>query len=476
MAAIPETIERPESPATELKRPGLLTRPSIWAVAALVCFYAAYQVSGYWMFGYLYALLRIARSASSRGAFYLGLGIGFLSAAAQLGCFWTIFGLAAIVLWLIIAFWTALFVCLARLAVARLGDFRAALLIPFLWTGLEYFRSELYYLKFSWVNFGYAFAGSALQPLLRATGMYGLGFLAVAAAVPISGLTPKKAALVSLRLALIVIVLLFALAYRDLTPGTGSAPAITVAGMQLEFPGEPAIIASLEKLRATKADLIVLSEYTLDGPVPDTIRTWCREHAQFLVIGGKDPVSGGNFYDTAFVVGPTGEIVFRQAKSVPIQFFKDGLPAAEQTVWNSPWGKIGFCVCYDLSYSRVTDQLIRLGARAIVVPTMDVIDWGKREHELHGRVGLVRAAEYGVPVLRVASSGISQVIDPTGREVARADFPGQGEILSGSLSLARTGTLPLDRWLGPVAACVAAAWLLLGTLARIWRARTRPVA
>ncbi len=29
-------------------------------------------------------------------------------------------------------------------------------LIPIIWTGLEYFRSELYYLKFSWLNIGYA--------------------------------------------------------------------------------------------------------------------------------------------------------------------------------------------------------------------------------------------------------------------------------------------------------------------------------
>ena len=38
-------------------------------------------------------------------------------------------------------------------------DFAAALLIPMLWTGLEYFRSGLYYLRFSWFNAGYAFSG-----------------------------------------------------------------------------------------------------------------------------------------------------------------------------------------------------------------------------------------------------------------------------------------------------------------------------
>src|SRR5205085_578061 len=123
--------------------------------------------------------------------------------------------------------------------------------------------------------------------------------------------------------------------------------------------------------------------------------------------------------------------VFRQGKSVPVQFFKDGLPAKSQRVWESPWGRIGICICYDLSYTRVTDGLIRLGAQAIIVPTMDVVAWGRHQHELHARVAPIRAAEYGVPIFRVGSSGISQLIDASGRTMATAGFPGAGAMLGG---------------------------------------------
>jgi apolipoprotein N-acyltransferase len=264
-------------------------------------------------------------------------------------------------------------------------------------------------------------------------------------------------------------VLLFLIAYRDFDkPAVAGTGSLTVAGIQLEFPSEIQVISALDKLKekVPEANLLILSEYTLNGPVPETIKAWCRARRQHLVIGGKDPAPGANFYDTAFVVGPEGEIVFKQVKSVPIQFFKDGLPANEQKIWASPWGQIGFCVCYDLSYRRVTDRLISLGAQAIVVPTMDVIDWGKREHELHARVGLIRAAEYGVPVLRVASSGVSQLIDRSGKEMATAGFPGQGEILNGKMVLAGHGSLPVDRWLGPFSVGVtilALAWIVFGT-------------
>ena len=230
----------------------------------------------------------------------------------------------------------------------------------------------------------------------------------------------------------------------------------------MEFPSDAEVVSSLNHLLRVEpqADLLVLSEYTFDGPVPDKIAGGCRDHERYLVVGGKDPAPKSNFYDTAFVIGPTGEIIFRQVKSVPIQFFKDGLPAREQRLWDSPWGKIGLCICYDLSYARVTDRLVRLGAQAMIVPTMDVVDWGRREHELHARVAPIRSAEYGIPIFRVASSGISQWTDRSGRVMAAAPFPGQQKIIGGRLALASAGSLPWDRWLAPFATGVTGSVIL----------------
>jgi apolipoprotein N-acyltransferase len=228
--------------------------------------------------------------------------------------------------------------------------------------------------------------------------------------------------------------------------------------VQLEFPAESDIPPTLDKLLAahTNADILVLSEYTLDGPVPDSLKNWCRINRRYLVVGGKDPAPNNNFYDSAFVVGTNGEVAFRQVKSVPIQFFKDGLPAPEQKVWDSPWGKIGFCVCYDLSYTRVVDRLVKQGAQLIIVPTMDVVDWGVRQHQLHALVAPVRAAEYGVPIFRLASSGISQAVDANGRVLATAPFAGEGKDLFATFDLRLWSSLPIDRFLAPFAVAVTA--------------------
>ncbi len=244
---------------------------------------------------------------------------------------------------------------------------------------------------------------------------------------------------------------------------------ISVVGIQLEFPSPTLLPKILTQALAKNinAQIFVLSEYTLEGAVPDTLKNWCRDHSKFLVVGGKESVTNDVYYNTVFVVGTNGEIVFSQAKSVPIQFFHDGLPAPRQDVWNSPWGKIGLCICYDLSYTRVTDELVRQGAQLLIVPTMDVENWGRHQHELHSRVAPVRAAEYGIPIFRLASSGISQAVTGNGFVTTRTAMPGNGEILSAQLRLPSRSTLPLDRFLAPV--CTGLTALILAALLWLWR-------
>jgi len=431
-----------------------------------------------WLFLLTVCVLALRWQASGRAAFYGGLGFGLALYVPQLWFFWTIFGPAGAVLWLILAFWIALFFLMMNQCRARFGPLWAAVLLPFVWTGLEYFRSELYYLRFSWLMPAYALAEGKEMRWLLGAGAYGFGFFALAlcGALLASRRRPLLALAALATWAALYLGLDFACgrpvhrapATSPPAPGnhTSQLGRVAVVGLQLEFPSERDILRGLDRLLAKhpRAELLVLSEYTLDGPVPEALQRWCREHGRYLVLGGKAPTTGGDFYNTAFVVGPAGKIVFSQAKSVPIQFFKDGLPAPRQSVWNSPWGKLGVCVCYDLSYTRVTDELVRQGAQALIVPSMDAAFWGKREHELHARVTPVRAAEYGLPIFRVASSGISQLVDAAGNVQAQAPFPGEGELIGGELVLAAAGRLPLDRWLAPLCVGVAgltALWLLI---------------
>lgn len=456
----------------------------LWTLVGIACFHAAYTPAksgplALGIVGYLICLLQLARLRNTRICFYTGLAVGMACYAPQLECFWRIFGVGAVALWLVLAFWIAVFIVLSHLALARLGTIGAALLVPFLWTGLEYFRSELYYLRFSWLNVGYAFGDWQILPF-KLLGMFGVGFT-ISWYLCLFLVFPVRRILVCTAVLMIVVaiapLLLFGVAKRMIP-----TPNFALAGVQLEFPDAAIIQSALSKVltevtktsfhgfgASTNLNLVVLSEYTLDGEPTDELKAWCKANQKFLIVGGKDSSLGTNFYNTAFVISTNGEIVFKQVKSVPIQFFKDGLPAPEQKVWDSPWGKIGICICYDLSYTRVTDELVRQGAQMLIVPTMDVAEWGRHQHELHARVAPVRAAEYGIPIFRVASSGISQGVNYTGRIQSSAPFPGEGAILffGARLSPGLKGSLPLDRWLAPFCVLVTGAftvWLMIDRL------------
>ena len=435
--------------------------------------------------GYVISLVQLARLPSTRQCFYVAMAVGFACFAPQLKFFWNIFGAFSIALWLVLALWIAAFVVITRVAIVQLGWKRAAFLTPFFWTGLEYFRSELYYLKFSWLNVGYAFAESTEIPW-EFVGTYGIGFAIAAWSSLFLIISARRIAIYSsATIAVLVIIpfIFFSTAKIKRPP-----PNLRVAGVQLEFPDSNQIIPALDRVVTqdkrlvanhignrplTNLDLIVLPEYTLDGEPTDALKDWCRTNQKFLIVGGKQPLGDTNYYNTAFVISTNGEVVFKQVKSVPIQFFKDGLPAPEQKVWDSPWGKIGICICYDLSYTRVTDALVRQGAQMLIVPTMDVETWGQHQHELHARIAPVRAAEYGIPIFRVASSGISQGVMASGRVQSTAPFPGEGETIFFGAHIKEKGAAPPDRLLAPLCVFITVLFMFRTFAATLWRKRLK---
>ncbi len=440
-----------------------LKQEIILGLAAVAAFHLAYEfeVLGGVVVVYLGCMFALAWAPTRRLAFYPGVLIGLLTVGPQLAFFWGIFGVAALVLWTILALWLGLYLLLARMVVERWrnGKNWGALWLPVLWLALEYFRSELYYLRFAWLTPGFVLGPPGWL------GVYGISFVLLLA-LAILRVTPHR------RRLLAVVIMLAALFGSFVMPRSQALPqGPYVAGLQSEDAlSEDQIIRALDKLieKHPQTDIAVLSECTFAGPVPDGILTWCQTNQKYLVAGGRDHLKErekerSRYYNTAFVAGPAGKIIFKQAKSVPIQFFDDGLPAREQRVWQSPWGKIGIAICYDLSYTRVMDELVRQGAAAFIIPAVDQRSWGRHQHELHAKVAPVRAREYGVGIFRLASSGISQLVWPNGQVAESAPFPGQGEMLGGVLPMRRngkSGSLPLDRYLAPAAVLAIIALLI----------------
>ena len=454
-----ESAQSDSSPAPGLGRGTAI----LLGAVAIGSFHLAYAIPAlsFLVAVYLFCLFRLSHLGGKRQAFYGGLLIGLGVFVPQMGFLWTIFGWLAAILWLVLAFWHGVFLLLARECQRHLGRIGAALAIPVLWTGLEYFRSELYFLRFTWFTPGMAFSTLPGAVGYAEMGVYGVGFTLMLAMIVLSLLPRLSRTLLSLFLLFGFVQTVPEAQFKIIRGGETQARVVQVAGMQMEFPPAHEVPAALDRLLRAhpEAELLVLSEYTFDIPVPERVKAWCKTNKRYLIVGAQDSPAKQDFHNTAFVIGPDGEIVFQQGKSVPIQFMNDGLPAAAQNVWDSPWGKLAIPTCYDLSYTRPMDRFIRAGAQAIINPTMDVAEWGAHQHALHSRVPPVRAAEYRIPIFRVASSGHSQLVNARGRVTASAPFPGQGAMIAGTMEIRGPGTLPLDRWLAP--ACSVGTGLLI---------------
>jgi apolipoprotein N-acyltransferase len=427
----------------KLRNPGQILALSLLAAAG---YWVAFSVT--WgaaaILVAIPCLCLLARVRTGRRAFYAGLLTGMAMYAPPLAFFWSVFGWPAVTLWVVAGVPVGVFLLLLNQAHRRFGPAWAMWLTPILWTGVEYFRSELYYLRFAWLLPGQA---AAFLPGVRleCIGVYGLGFIYALVAAMIVGNR------MSLRIAGVVATLTLALLmYVPRLPAAPSDGPLHVAGVQLESPSDQQAADALDRLAAAhpEAQILVLSEYTFVGPVPEVVREVVRKHRRYLVAGGIKFLPGSEFSGMAFVIDPQGRDVFEQAKSVPVQLMDDGLPATRRRVWQSPWGKIGIAVCYDLSYTRVMDDFVRQGAQGLIIPTMDAASWGAYERRmLHGRLAPVRSAEYGIPIFGVWSSGTSQLTDRFGRVIASAGYPGQGDSIAGPFNLGQPGRVPPDRWL-----------------------------
>ena len=438
---------------------------------------------------YCVALLVLCWQPTARRAFYTGIIAGLCVFLQDTAFFWKIFPGTAAVLWLLLALWHGLFLVLVRKLIIRFGIAWALLASPFVWTGLEYCRCELWPLRFTWLALG-ALPGGTPGINRYWTGVYGSGFVSMAIAAGSLALTVltnnrwlKVLAWSPLLLALVPLI-------QSNHPPSELAPtrSVKIVGLQMEFPAQPAVLEELNKTLKEHPDtqLFILSEYTFTGDIPESVRNWCKQHGRWLLAGSRDwQDSSGHlatgerqstpslawrgtfntkqdFRNTAYVVDTNGAVVFTQSKAQPIQFMLDGLPAANQQLWDSPWGKIGIAICYDASYRGVVDRLVEQGAEALIFPAMDVLEWGETEHRWNAFQANLRSSEYHLPVVRVASSGISQYL-PVNGQAAVTTAIGEGHHLYCDLRIppAASGHIPWDRYAAPWCSLLAGVVLFL---------------
>ncbi len=437
------------------------------AVVSALLLAVAFDIPGFsWLawFALVPWLLALSK-AGSRQAFWSGFLWGIVFYGIELCWFLKIFGPAAFVLWSILSFFIGIFGLAVQDGLRRWGRVFLLWGVPIIWTGIDFFRSECWWLRFGWLGLGYSQQGDAIAQVVSIGGIYLLTWLVASGSALVvfmirGGLKNYAAhALILIMISLLLVGMGAFLPVRD------NGVTIKILGFEMESISTKEQDAILQKAIRENPDvkLIVLPEYATaeivkpSSPTLDRFTEIAARGDALLVFGGREEADGGKgWYNTVFTIDPRGKVVHKQAKWVPVQFFADGLPAKEQRLLSMPEGNVGIMVCYDITFPHVARRLRKLGAELFVVPAMERREWGSKEARQHAGIAKFRAIENRCWLFRVSTSGISQVVDAKGRVLKSLPVDSSEEIISGDVQFI-DGTSPYVRFgylFGPVALAV----------------------
>lgn len=118
-----------------------------------------------------------------------------------------------------------------------------------------------------------------------------------------------------------------------------------------------------------RAHLKGIVDQTIPGPITDTLAEIARGRKCYLLCGTMVEREGDRYFNTCALLDPRGEIV---AKARKIHRFSAELlaidAAEEQCLVDTPFGRLGLCVCSDFWIVEMPRILALKGAELICVP------------------------------------------------------------------------------------------------------------
>lgn len=343
-----------------------------------------------------------------------------------------------------------------------------ALLFAALWTVREWLQANMGWAGVPWARLPLGQVGLLVTVQSAAyLGSYFITFLLVAVALLIAVLLlyPSRA-----RLCGILAVSLFcgnlALGGLRLLTRPDEGDAVSVAAIQgnissLDKWSEDSAPITRERYdaltreaAANGATLVIWPETALTVVLEQapTTHEWLVSLAQetgvTILVGvftAGDETDASSQYNSIVAFYPDGhtdETVYHKQKIVPFGEFvpcrelvmllipplaevgmldRDLLAGDTSPVFELPLGNVGSLICFDSIYESTALDSVRNGAELLAVSTNDSWFQDSRGVWMHNAQSGLRAIETGRYVVRAGNTGVSSLIDPTGRVLSELD-------------------------------------------------------
>jgi predicted amidohydrolase len=197
-------------------------------------------------------------------------------------------------------------------------------------------------------------------------------------------------------------------------------------------------------LQRDRARLLAVLHPLETDPFVQGVRALARELKVWILIGsalvarGSDAAGSARAANRAVLIDAEGGVVSTYDK---LHMFDVDLPNGdryresslyepgdEARVVDTPWGRLGLTICYDMRFPQLYRALAKAGAEIVAVPAAFTRPTGEAHWEVLLRA---RAIENGVFILAAAQGGVHEdgrgtwghsiAIDPWGRILAEAD-------------------------------------------------------
>lgn len=196
-------------------------------------------------------------------------------------------------------------------------------------------------------------------------------------------------------------------------------------------------------LMGTRTELLKQARPHGEGPAFDAMRGFASQHKVFVLAGTIPVVPEGRSQEDKLLLnrsvlfGPRGETLglydkihlfdteIADARSYrESETFRAG---SEIVTADTPFGRAGFAICYDLRFPELFRALSLRGARLVFVPSAFTMYTGKdhwlpllRARAIENQVYVAAPAQFGKHAEHKSSYGKSCIIDPWGNIIALA--------------------------------------------------------
>ena len=178
----------------------------------------------------------------------------------------------------------------------------------------------------------------------------------------------------------------------------------------------------VERAGEAKPDIIALPEAcvnnrdtpeTVPGHLTDLLAAQAKKHGCYVIIPLIKKEDDGTLYNVAVLLDAAGAVVGEYKKMFPTDYeMRDGIMPGETTpVFDTPWGRVGMAICFDLNFPEVIQGLAEQGAELVFF--LSAYEGGRQLERW--------ALDYGVYVVSSHRGGVGTIVDKTGVVLQKGD-------------------------------------------------------